>query len=530
MMKKTTRIAALLAATALLFGAIGCDDGGSSGGNGGDGEDDGNNNNGDAVTYVWDFATPDLAALATETSTDENTSGKPKIPAESYYESTPAGLTLTLPAGGVFNKIDATTSNSKVSGIGASKGAIEPSKGSDLTVKVKGPFTAVMLCGANSDSDKTDRYAYIKADGEEVAAPSKDNNTLKGSGEALTYAYEGTDEVTLAFGVSSGYVRIYDIKITTENGDGDGKTAGEVTSSASFEAQSTTVANNEETLGLTGATLAIDEADQAVVAAEFDETKANIKVTSKSAGTATITVKDESGEKTATIRATVTGAGKITTTVTKYTAPTAPGAATISFNANDENPFAKPTVDGVFSDVKTEFGEYSIGSFWTIFTSSDQSIKSATLTPSSTTNSKLGDYELSSDKVTMKGWLLSTESSDSSNGLTASDKGTEIASTTYTFTLAKKAAVTASQVAFNGQSGNVNGQISILDASDTEKASATGVVASKEDNDAAITDAVTLEAGTYTLKFAWVTSKANAQIKKWNCGVEKFTLTATPAE
>ena len=130
----------------------------------------------------------------------------------------------------------------------------------------------------------------------------------------------------------------------------------------------------------------------------------------------------------------------------------------------------------------------------------------------------------------MKGWLLSTESSDSSNGLTASDKGTEIASTTYTFTLAKKAAVTASQVAFNGQSGNVNGQISILDASDTEKASATGVVASKEDNDAAITDAVTFEAGTYTLKFAWVTSKNSAQIKKWNCGVEKFTLTATPAE
>ena len=326
MMKKITRIAALLAATALLFGAIGCDDGGSGGGNGGDGDDDGNNNNGNAVTYVWDFATPDLAALATETSTDENTSGKPKIPAESYYESTPAGLTLTLPAGGVFNKIDATTSNSKVSGIGASKGAIEPSKGSDLTVKVKGPFTAVMLCGANSDSDKTDRYAYIKADGEEVVAPSKDNNTLKGSGEALTYAYEGTDEVTLAFGVSSGYVRIYDIKITTENGDGDGKTAGEVTSSASFEAQSTTVANNEETLGLTGATLAIDEAGQAVVAAEFDETKANIKVTSKSAGTATITVKDESGEKTATIKATVTGAGKITTTVTKYTAPAAPGA------------------------------------------------------------------------------------------------------------------------------------------------------------------------------------------------------------
>ena len=92
MMKKITRIAALLAATALLFGAIGCDDGGSSGG--GDGDDDSNNSG--AVTYAWDFATADLADLATETSTDENTSGKPKIPAESYYESTPAGLTQRI--------------------------------------------------------------------------------------------------------------------------------------------------------------------------------------------------------------------------------------------------------------------------------------------------------------------------------------------------------------------------------------------------------------------------------------------------
>lgn len=210
---------------------------------------------------------------------------------------------------------------------------------------------------------------------------------------------------------------------------------------------------------------------------------------------------------------------------------TNPNAATISFDANEGSPFVKPSVEGVFSNVKEEFGAYSIGTFWSIFTSTAQAIDSAKFTVSSSSTAKLTDYDVGSDnKVSMKGWLLTCSSSDESNGLTASEKGTEVASTTYTFTLAKKAKVTASQVAFNGQSGNVNGQISILDSSNAVKGTATGESATKEDNDAAITDAVTLDAGTYTLKFAWVTSKANAQIKKWNCGVEKFTLTATPVE
>ena len=85
MMKKISRLALLAAATAFLLAAFpACSD------------DDDDSNNSGAVTYAWDFAKADLADLATETSTDENTSGKPKIPAESYYESTPAGLTQRI--------------------------------------------------------------------------------------------------------------------------------------------------------------------------------------------------------------------------------------------------------------------------------------------------------------------------------------------------------------------------------------------------------------------------------------------------
>ncbi|MDE5798417.1 MAG: hypothetical protein K2H73_05290 [Treponemataceae bacterium] len=210
-------------------------------------------------------------------------------------------------------------------------------------------------------------------------------------------------------------------------------------------------------------------------------------------------------------------------------APAPTGAATISFDANKSNSVADPTTAGVFTDVQKAFGAYSIGSFWTIFSQKEApSVKSAKFTPSATTNAKLNDYTLDAGKVSMKGWLLTCNSSNEQDGLICPTKGTEVASTTYTFTLAKKAEVTASQVAFNGQTGFVNGQISILDTSDKIEASATGSIASKEDNDAAITTAVSLEPGTYTLKFAWVTADDDKQIKKWNCGVEKFTLTATP--
>lgn len=204
--------------------------------------------------------------------------------------------------------------------------------------------------------------------------------------------------------------------------------------------------------------------------------------------------------------------------------------ATISFNANDAEPsvaLTNTSDSSIFSNVQDSFGAYEIGSDFTIFTANAAAYSSAKFSVSNASNTKLSNYTVGTDnKVTMKGWLETATSSDETNGITISDEGAVIAYTTYTFTLAQAATVSAASVAFNGQSGNVYGQISILDSSSTVKATATGTVASKEDNDASIAS-VDLAAGTYTVKLAWITSGAGKTYKKWNCGIEKFTLTAS---
>ena len=263
------------------------------------------------TTYAWNFQAEGLESILSYTNNKDN---KPQLDAAGTYESTPAGLTLNLPEGGVFNKVDTAMSSNKATAITASNGAVEPDANSELTVTVRGPFTAVMLCSANSDSDKTDRYAYIKVNDEEVCAPYKETDTLHGAGEKLSYTYNGDNEVTVAFGVSSGYVRIYDIKITTENGDGEGKTDGEVKSSATFEPGESVTVTFEELNLESSATPAITEGD-AVVSVET--TGEDIKISAKAPGSAKITVTE--GDKTATIEVTVSGTGKITIVkITKY--------------------------------------------------------------------------------------------------------------------------------------------------------------------------------------------------------------------
>ena len=273
------------------------------------------------TTYAWNFQATGLKdILSYSPSTAEATSGKDQLDAEGTYESTPAGLTLVLPKGAAFNKVDTGMSASNASDIGASTGAIEPHESADISVKVRGPFTAVMLCGSNSSTAKADRYAYIKVNGEEVAAPGKANTSLA-LGEALSYTYTGTDEVTVAFGVSANYIRIYDIKITTENGDGEGKTAGEIKSKAEFVTTTdNTTANDEATLGLVGTNAT--SSDPAVATVEIKDGK--VVITSVSASKATITVTDGTEGHEATIEVTVKPNGAITLgTITKYVDPNA---------------------------------------------------------------------------------------------------------------------------------------------------------------------------------------------------------------
>ena len=268
------------------------------------------------TTYAWNFQAEGLKSILSYTN---NSDDKPQLDAAGTYESTPAGLTLNLPEGGVFNKVEPNTDVAGTVNLDdATKGFIEPDGKTLLTVDVKGPVTAVMLCAANASEDKSPaknngRYAYIKVGDEEVCAPYKETNTLHAAGEKLSYTYEGSDTVTVGFG-GTDYVRIHDIQITTKNGDGTGKTDGEVKSKATFVSQpNDTTANDEATLGLVGTSA--ESSDEDVATVNIDGGK--IVITSVSAGTATITVKD--GDKEATIEVTVSGTGNITIVkITKY--------------------------------------------------------------------------------------------------------------------------------------------------------------------------------------------------------------------
>lgn len=249
-MKKLRGIVAILAATALIFGTVACSDGGSnnntptptptsdptngsgtsdpvSGGGGSEGGDD--STTVDPVSYCWNFQTTTTTEVKA-VDAGGSLAGKYVLSEDYEYASTPSGMILTMGKGDaangfVYNKI--ATDQSLGSGTvyyvsgsntdstaGATIGAIEPA-GDLVTLKnVQGPFTVKAYVQCNSSSDKTDRYAYIKIDDEEVYAPNKAANTLPVLGQVLSYTYEGAKKVNVVLGCAK-YMRIYDVVVTT---------------------------------------------------------------------------------------------------------------------------------------------------------------------------------------------------------------------------------------------------------------------------------------------------------------------------
>ncbi len=331
-MKKLSRVAALLASAALLFGAAACSDGSDDG----NGKSDPTPTPAPTVTgtdYKWNFAATDLlgnlawSADSVQTNTTAPSGAeyaKVKLDAAGSYESTPAGLTMNLAAGSQFNKVSPSSSPSSSVTTGASNGFVEPLAGTVVSVSVKGPFTVKANVGANSSSDKTDRYAFIKVGDDEVAAPNKTTTTLPAAGQVLSYTYEGTETVVVSVG-GSGITRIYDVIITTANGEAGTKTAGEVISLGSFtSATDESTANDEATLGLVGTE--VSSSAEAVATAAIEGGK--IVITSVGAGTAVITVTDAE-ENAATIAVSVNATGAIAIgKITKYVAA---GAPTVSY-------------------------------------------------------------------------------------------------------------------------------------------------------------------------------------------------------
>ncbi len=270
------------------------------------------------TTYAWTFNDITTDGINAIDAGGENT-GKWVLEADYKYNSTPAGLALTMGKGDasqgfIYNKIDPAmaigSNQSVVKEKGASVGAVEPA-GELLTIKnVKGPFKVLAYVSGNSSSDKTDRYAYIKIGDEEVCAPTKSSNTVPAAGQELSYSYTGTDKVTVVIGCAK-YLRVYDIKITSsaEQDQSDGTTV-------TFTPQSdNSTANTVDTLGLVGATVA--SADESIATATIANGK--ISVTSVAEGNTTITVTD-ANSKTASFKAIVSETGALTIgTITKFT-------------------------------------------------------------------------------------------------------------------------------------------------------------------------------------------------------------------
>jgi len=332
-MKKLSRIAALLAASAMLFGAVSCSDGSDSGSDGGSGG--GDPAPAGATEYVWAFDKADLlsvpawsadAGQSNTTPPSGTEYAKVKLDADATYESTPAGLTMAIASGSQFNKVSPNGAVAgAISGVTASKGSIEPLGGTVFKVSVKGPFTVSFICASNGNADKTDRYAFIKVAGAEVAAPTKATNTVPAAGQEVSFNYTGTDTVDVEIG-GTGITRFYDLKISTANGNAGTKVAGEVKSLGSFTAATdNSTLNDVATLGLEGASAASSAESVATVAISDGK----IAITSVAAGTATITVSDACDPAhTATIAVTVGSTGTISIgKITKYT-PAAPAETT----------------------------------------------------------------------------------------------------------------------------------------------------------------------------------------------------------
>ena len=260
------------------------------------------------TTYAWNFQAAGLKTYLTLTGGI--------LDFETTYESNPAGLTLVFPEGLKIDELD--TGRNGLDKVGASNGAIQTKTGAngDMCVEVQGPFTATMLYGSNAGSAKTDRYAFIKIGDEEVA---KSAQNIPTDGAELSYTYEETDTVKVSFGGSNAF-RIYDIKITTANGDGAGKTADEVKSTATFTPQPVEVENTADKLGLEGDSA--KSSDEDVATAEIENGKVII-TSAKKSGSATITVTNTPiTNGAATIAVTVKLDGSITLgAITKYVNP-----------------------------------------------------------------------------------------------------------------------------------------------------------------------------------------------------------------
>lgn len=204
---------------------------------------------------------------------------------------------------------------------------------------------------------------------------------------------------------------------------------------------------------------------------------------------------------------------KATVTVEVTAAPSTK-TATIAYDGSSaENAPAATGEEGVFSDVQDLIAAAGVADGYSL----DAGY------PKYGSQTYTGDDAVKNG-TTSAGMLIVSNLQD---GTTKVDFAANavMAYVTYNFTLSAKSDVEAAVKAFNTQSSALAGKIEILDSDGNLKASKQADAGSKSANDVTA-DSVELDAGVYTLKFSWVTTKA-AQLKKVNCGISSFSIKAT---
>lgn len=191
-----------------------------------------------------------------------------------------------------------------------------------------------------------------------------------------------------------------------------------------------------------------------------------------------------------------------------------PKTATIAYDGSSaENAPAATGEEGVFSDVQDVIATAGVAEGYSL----DEGY------PKYGSQTYTGDDTIKNG-TTSTGMLIVSNLQDGNTKVDFAANAV-MAYVTYNFTLSAKSDVEATVKAFNTQSSSLAGKIEILDSNGILKASKQAEAGSKSANDVTA-DSVELDAGVYTLKFSWVTTKA-AQLKKVNCGISRFSIKAT---
>lgn len=301
MMKKLSKLAALLAATALLFGAIGCsndDDGGSgnSGNEGGSGGEQGSDYTGPATTDSWNFVSNDtvsgIVTGGTNTGASDNVTFS--LSDNKDVEGSDGKLTLTLQSAKV--PVGSMTSSAiPVYAYNAENGL----RFKNNALKIAGVKGKVVLSFDYTAAGSSARNLEVTVG--ETTKKTAVSDTTTHDYEQEIDAGSGTD---IYIGADNNFW-VKGLKITENK--------------ASFaSATNSDTTNDLVTLGLVGTK--VESSADTIAKAEIKDGK--IAITSVAAGDAEITVTDKN-DKTAKIPVTVKSSGEVEVgTITKFTRST----------------------------------------------------------------------------------------------------------------------------------------------------------------------------------------------------------------